>query len=97
MSKTVEIINPIPGGSGYTSARKAAEYVLRGRAIMVGSQLQFVDRKPDAKLRPPPQDALWWNGARSRYINGTDVAMFPPGCNVLFPKVGTARAARRYS
>jgi hypothetical protein len=39
---------------------------------------------------------LYWNGARAQYKNGVDLAMFPPGCNVLYPKVGTARAARRY-
>ncbi len=39
---------------------------------------------------------LYWNGARAVYENGRDAAMFPPGCNVVFPKVGTARAARRY-
>ena len=39
---------------------------------------------------------VYWNGARALYENGRDVAMFPPGCNVCFPKVGTQRATRRY-
>ncbi len=40
---------------------------------------------------------LFWNGARARYVDGRDIAMFPPGCNVAFPKIGTLRAARRYA
>ncbi len=40
---------------------------------------------------------LFWNGARARYVDGRDISMFPPGCNVAFPKIGTLRAARRYA
>jgi len=40
---------------------------------------------------------IWWNGARAHYVNGKDVAMFPPCCNVVFPKIGTQRAAERYA
>ena len=42
------------------------------------------------------REIVYWNGSRAVYENGHDAAMFPPGCNVSFPKVGTARAARRY-
>lgn len=44
-----------------------------------------------------PKGTIWWNGAMSHYVGGKDVAMFPPCCNVVFPKTGTARAARRYA
>ncbi len=39
---------------------------------------------------------VYWNGARSVYERGVDTAMFPPGCNVVYPKVGTIRAAEYY-
>ena len=43
------------------------------------------------------EPTLWWNGARAQYDSlGRDHARFTPGCNVVYPKNGSARAARRY-
>ncbi len=51
--KTIEIINPYPGGSAYTSVKKAAELVARGRARWNGNQIEFIDRVHD---RRPSRD-----------------------------------------
>lgn len=93
---SVQIHNPFPGGSSYTSEKKAAEYIRRGKAIRrADGTLQFISRPANEAARfwsNPLTGPHFWNGARN-YPG----ACYPPGCNVSFPKNGTAEAARRYA
>lgn len=41
---TIFIRNPIPGGSSYTSDRKAHEFVKQGRAKIEDGELVFISR-----------------------------------------------------
>jgi hypothetical protein len=41
---TIEIMNPMPGGSWYTTVKKAHEYVRTGRAVIEDGMLRFIDR-----------------------------------------------------
>lgn len=97
----IRIMNPLPGGAGYTSVRQALEYCRRGIAYMRNHVLTFRRGQPGGRLAGDvyvdARGTIWWNGARSFYVDGRDVSMYPPGCNVLFPKAGTVRAARRYA
>jgi hypothetical protein len=108
----IKIANPRCGGAKYTSARRASEFVARGIARWLPDEsIEFVEEIRLAHLTSEMRQSLWeenheflknrggvlfWNGARAVYKSGQDLAMFPPGCNVSFPKVGTKRAAMRY-
>jgi hypothetical protein len=100
----IKIANPIIGGSNFTSIKKAQEYCLSGAAyftsagelrfypaiqsrIVIQSAVSLIDCRPGM---------IYWNGARSKYVAGVDVAMYPPCCNVVFPKTGSPEAKRRY-
>lgn len=109
----ITIANPRPGGAKHTSPDRAAQFVKRGIAEWLpDGRIHFVDqarlRHQAAELRQTLREeaiefarnrsgVVYWNGARAVYIDGYDVAMFPPGCNVSYPKVGSARAARRFA
>lgn len=44
-NSTVSILNPLPGGSGYTSAKRAISFILQGIAEFVGPRaIQFIPR-----------------------------------------------------
>jgi hypothetical protein len=91
LSKPVVLFNPITGQQSYT--KHPEKLIERRRVRIEAEQLRIVaERETIAFLLNP----LYWNGARSHYVNGKDMAMFPPGCNVLFPKIGTSRAVQRY-
>ena len=93
----VQIANPRRHGETRLNRRKAQEYCARGEAYWLrDGRLRF--RESDRRASDVYVDrrgVIFWNGARSRYINGQDVAMFPPCRNVVYPKVGTKRAALR--
>ena len=103
----IEIINPLPGGMKFTSPDRAKHFCALGLATMSrGNRLLFTTERQakindqlseDAEFDRNRGGMLYWNGARAQYVNGVDLAMFPPGCNVAFPKVGTRRAAKRYA
>jgi hypothetical protein len=60
----VEIVNPKVGGQWYTSAKKAAEYVQRGRAIIEDGMLRFLSREQIQanRMRVDYVDMTFWNG-----------------------------------
>ena len=65
--------------------------------ILSGQQPLLHDASADDEIARNRGGVIFWNGARAKYDEfGTDHAMFPPGCNVEFPLVGSARARRRY-
>jgi hypothetical protein len=56
-------MNPLPGGSWYTSARKAQDYITRGRAVMEDGMLRFLS--PIVHYIPS-RDVTFWNGQPKR-------------------------------
>ena len=62
MSECIAIVNPTSGGQSYTSVRKAAEYVRRGRAVIEDDMLRFLDRNPQPD-GTEHVEAFWWNGS----------------------------------
>jgi len=42
MAKTIPIANPFPGGSTYTTVKKALEYVHLGRAVIIDDLCHFL-------------------------------------------------------
>ena len=66
-------MNPNPGGSKYTSAKKAREYIRRGRAEMVNGMLRFIDR--GERIRHELINATYWNGSPKphllRHVSGS--------------------------
>jgi hypothetical protein len=109
---TIAIANPRIGGAKHTSLARAQNFIRRGIARWLpDGRLEFVEqsriRHLAAELRQLLREEaiqfaknrrgiVYWNGARSVYVNGTDLAMFAPGCNVVFPKIGTERAEKYY-
>lgn len=98
----IRIANPLSGGSEYTSAKQAREYCRSGAAFMAADgRLVFRTvskaRRTASDAYVDPRGTIWWNGARSHYVGTKDLATFPPGCNVVFPKTGSREAARRYA
>jgi hypothetical protein len=98
----IKIANPMPGGRSFTSAARAALYVQTDAAYMLpDGRLQFraacQAKRQRSDTYVDARGTIFWNGARSQYVDGKDVAMFPPCCNVVFPKTGTKRAAERYA
>lgn len=98
----IRIVNPLPGGSEYTSVKQASEYCASGVAFMLADGRLMFKRALQARrlasdVYVDPKGTIWWNGARAHYVAGKDVAMFPPCCNVAFPRIGTRRAAMRYA
>jgi hypothetical protein len=59
---TIEIANPMPGGSWYTSVKKAHEYVRAGRAVIEDGMLKFVDRVY-VHHAPVLENPSFWNGS----------------------------------
>jgi hypothetical protein len=100
--KVIRIANPLPGGQDCTSEARALDYCNKGVAfINYSGLLQFKagcqvnrDREAESEFRANRGGVLYWNGARANYQGKKDVAMFPPCCNVVFPKVGTNQAGR---
>lgn len=100
----VRIANPLAHGQTHTTYASAMNFVRKGMAeIGRDGMLHFtldnqIARSMEQEFGANRGGVLFWNGAREVYIEGTDIgtAMFPPGCNVLFPKVGTERARKRY-
>lgn len=91
---TVEILNPLPGGSRYTSRKNALRMVRRGIAVASGDAILFPTREWLTQLnRKEALDRmddgfveqrggiLWWNGCDHR-----ENACHRPGENVIFPK-----------
>lgn len=101
MSKQVEIANPRTGEARRTSADRADYLCRRGMAYMDNGRLVLTEELVDGRVRSDVyvdrRGVIYWNGARSQYVDGRDLAMFPPCCNVVFPRVGTRRAAQRYA
>lgn len=60
--QTIEIINPMPGGSWYTSVKKAHEFVRSGRAVIEDGMLRFIDRVHYQPARVELGDVVLWNG-----------------------------------
>jgi hypothetical protein len=60
-------------------------------------QIETASTRERSDAYVDPRGVIYWNGARSLYIGGKDLAMFPPCCNVVFPKIGTKRAAERFA
>ena len=52
----------MPGGSWYTSAKKAYEYIRLGRAVIEGNMLRFVDRI-HTSCKPIEGNPSFWNGS----------------------------------
>ncbi len=100
--KSIKIINPKPGGSRYMALSNAEYFVRRGLAKMEAGMLRFfeisqAEREAEANFREIRKGILYWNGARSHYdAFDRDVAMFPPCCNVVFPKAHSPRAIQRF-
>jgi hypothetical protein len=89
LSLKIEILNPLPGGMKFTSSERARNFVRRGLAFFNGGRLCFYQstqdaRSEDAEFMRNRGGMLFWNGARSKFVDGRDVAMYPPGCNVAF-------------
>ena len=66
MNAFVSIVNPKPGGSRYTSAKRAAEYVRRDRAEMDDGMLRFLDRIE--RTHRLQKDACYWNGSPKPFV-----------------------------
>lgn len=78
--------------------RRGVAYFLRdGRLKFRANCQEQRQREAESEFRANRGGVLFWNGARAHYVNDRDLAMFPPGCNVAFPKIGTARAIKRYA
>jgi hypothetical protein len=60
--RPILISNPPPGTSGYTSPRKAAEYIRRGRAEIVDGMLKFISRS-EREQAEWKKEGTWWNGS----------------------------------
>ena len=43
--QTIEILNPAPGGAGYTSLKKANEHMARGRGVIEDGVFRFFDNE----------------------------------------------------
>jgi hypothetical protein len=101
----VRIANPLHHGQTHTTYASAMNFVRKGMAeIGRDGMLHFtldnqIARSMEQEFANNRGGVLFWNGAREQYIPDTDIgtAMFPPGCNVLFPKGGSERARRRYA
>jgi hypothetical protein len=109
----VTIANPRCGGAKHNSLPRGEAFIRRGIARWLpDGRIEFMQqtrlRYEAAELRQTPREeaiqfarnrggVVYWNGARSVYVNGRDVAMYPPGSNVVFPKVGTAGDRRYYA
>ena len=81
---TIEILNPAPGGSWYTSERKAQEFITRGRAVMECGALRFLD----AMARRPTHSGVgFWNGQPKpkilRKVNPNRI--YDPDCGLVIP------------
>jgi hypothetical protein len=103
----IQIINPLPGGMRFTSPDRAEHFCHLGMATMSqDGKLLFKESNQigmsrilseDEEFKRNRSGVVYWNGARYRVVDNKDLSMFPPCCNVVFPKVGTRRAARRYA
>src|SRR5688500_9737891 len=71
----VEIINPAPGGSRFTSQNRAEHFVRRGHAVMEGNKLRFLPVTEGFRERLARAEAaaefmrnrgerVYWNGSR---------------------------------
>jgi|MudIll2142460700_1097286.scaffolds.fasta_scaffold608647_2 hypothetical protein len=98
--RVVEIANLRRYGETCTSLARAEEYCARGLAYRLrDGRLKFRDNTPreNSDVDVDRRGVIWWNGARSHFDPlDRDLAMFTPGCNVLFPTVDSRRASRRY-
>jgi len=97
--KIVEIANPRRHGETHTSLSRALNYCHRGLAyFLADGRLRFKAASREySDAYVDPRGTIWWNGALSHYVDERDLAMFPPGCNVFFPRIGSQRAAKRYA
>lgn len=96
--QVVEIANPRRHGETHTSLVRAQDYCARGLAyILPDGRLKFrASQRRSSDVYVDECGTRWWNGARSVYVAGRDVAMFPPCCNVVYPKAWSERAIKRY-
>ncbi len=62
----------------------------------IEKQITASEGRKSSDVYVDQRGVIFWNGARSHYVHGKDLAMFPPCCNVVFPKTGTKEAASRY-
>lgn len=80
----IEIVNPAPGGSQYTSVRKAHEFVSRGRAVLEYGMLRFIDPMTH---KSASDQAEFWNGSPkpkiSRKVNPNRT--YDPDCGPIVP------------
>ena len=102
----IRIANPQPGSAKYTTVSQADRYVRRGEAVLIGKTLHFltdaeqrhqrnIERQISAGESRSRSDV--WNGARSVFVDGRDVAMFPPFRNVCYPRAWSPAALRRWA
>jgi hypothetical protein len=63
----------------------------------IEKQIAACEGRKASDIYVDQRGVIFWNGARSHYVHGKDLAMFPPCCNVVFPKTGTKNAASRYA
>ena len=93
----VQVVNPRRHGETCLNRAKANEYCAAGQAHWLrDGRLKF--RESDRRASDvcvEKRGTIWWNGARSYHLGGQDRAMFLPGSNVLYPKAGAMRAAKR--
>ncbi len=72
----IRIVNPVAGGSAFTSLRKAQEYRDRGRAVFVGdgSSIRFLDSAESVAIRQARKERLddeaYWE-AIARQLGGS--------------------------
>ena len=84
--QTIQISNPMPGGSWYTSTRKAHEFVKRGRAVIEDGMLRFIDR-PHAPARLSLDNPSFWNGAPKPKVQRkvSIRRIYDPDCGPIIP------------
>ena len=102
MGQQIEITNPAPGGSSFTSVKQASRFVSRGRADMTeDGKLKFKTRVEqrtreqieqlafEAEFKKNRGDIVYWNGSFTEQDErGRDIYTFPPFCNVHFRRPG---------
>ena len=70
----IAIVNPAPGGRRYTSLSRARNYVGRGRAVIEGNRLRFLEApqaflarlaaaEEEASFRAHRGERVYWNGS----------------------------------
>ena len=92
-SDRVRIVNPVPGGSAFTSLRAAREFHRRGRAVFEGpSAIRFIDDgiivQERQMLVDMRRDSEYWGlVAQQRGASPSDVLAFEIRCAAEKPQM----------